>query len=117
MGDCRCHRLFCAVKKIFLQYLPDGVADRISLPGVRAYKSRICSFKTEFWRSVEDASFYLSHYDSDHTVFCGPLCLAPQKKEGAEDSGNSRIGFDDSFLCMENVPVFSGGAADELLQV
>lgn len=116
MGDCGCYRLFCVVKKIFLQYLSDGNSYRFSMPGMWTYKSRTCSSQTGFCRSVEDASLHLSDYASDCSVFFESVFFTRQKKQGASKSGNGCIDSDDCLLCVADVSVFSRGTADELLQ-
>ena len=41
MGDCNIHRLFCVCEKGTSQYVSDGSADWLSVPGVRPHKSRL----------------------------------------------------------------------------
>ncbi len=115
MGGGSHHRLFCNFKKILLQYVSAGSIYRLSMPGVRAYQGGNGSIVIRFRRSLSDASLYLSADGADSDVPGEPVSSWKEKDAGFKSVPDGDAGRHDYILCVEDVPVFSGGAAYELL--
>lgn len=117
-GQRRDHR-FGAVFSFFsvypAKYLPGGPGDRVPLSGLWHDPGGLLRASSGLYRSLGDSSLYLPDHPVGGSVRLEPVYLMQDKSAVIEEMRGCAGGGHDPFLSVEDVCVFPGRAAYELL--
>ena len=97
------------------KHLPGGPGDRFSLSGLRHDPGGFLRAPSGLCGSLADPSLYLPHHPAGGSVRLEPVYPVQEAPAAVEEMCGCAGGGHDPLLSVEDVFVFPGGAAHELL--